>query len=53
MLPRFLLNKQNLLLLSDEEKAKQDPMYYIRKTNNETDSILSELEQTYKEPVST
>ena len=35
-----------------EAKAKQDPMYYIRKTNTETDSILSELHQTYKEPVS-
>ena len=30
----------------------QDPMYYIRKTNTETDSILNELQQTYKEPVS-
>ena len=27
-------------------------MYYIRKTNTETDSILNELQQTYKEPVS-
>ena len=35
-----------------EAKAKQDPMYYIRKTNTETDSILSELHRTYKEPVS-
>lgn len=43
--------KNNLKIVNeDEEKAKQDPMYYIRKTNNETDSILSELEQTYKEP---
>ena len=38
--------------LSGEAKAKQDPMYYIRKTNTETDSILNELQQTYKEPVS-
>lgn len=40
-----------MIFLLDEEKAKLDPMYYIRKTNTETDSILSELEQTYKEPV--
>ena len=45
--------KNNLTVVDEEEeKAKQDPMYYIRKTNTETDSILNELQQTYKEPVS-
>lgn len=44
--------KNNLAIVDEaEEKAKlQDPMFYIRKTNTETDSILSELKQTYKEP---
>jgi hypothetical protein len=41
-----------LFCFPGEAKAKQDPMYYIRKTNTETDSILSELHRTYKEPVS-
>ncbi|CAB3983107.1 peptidyl-prolyl cis-trans isomerase-like 2 [Paramuricea clavata] len=43
--------KNNLTVVDEgEAKAKKDPMYYIRKTNTETDSILSELHQTYKEP---
>ena len=35
---------------SDEEAAKKDPMYRIRKANLETESTLKELEKTYKDP---
>ena len=40
------------LFFSDEERAKKNPMYTIRKANKETESTLAELEKTYKEPVS-
>lgn len=38
------------VLDEDEEAAKKDPMYRIRKANLETESTLKELEKTYKEP---
>ncbi|XP_046840924.1 RING-type E3 ubiquitin-protein ligase PPIL2-like [Xenia sp. Carnegie-2017] len=46
---------KNNLSVGDEaeNKAKQDPLYYIRKTNSETESILNELQETYKEPEKT
>ena len=37
---------------SEEEKAKKDPKYYLNRANKDTLGILSELEKTYKEPVS-
>lgn len=36
----------------EEEKAKKDPKYYLNRANKDTLGILSELEKTYKEPVS-
>ena len=39
-----------LFFISDEEAAKKDPMYRIRKANLETESTLKELEKTYKDP---
>ncbi|EDO30357.1 predicted protein, partial [Nematostella vectensis] len=43
--------KNNLKVLDkDEERAKQDPKYYLNKTNKETESILNELDKTFKEP---
>ena len=34
----------------DEEAAKKDPMFRIRKANLETESTLKELHKTYKDP---
>ncbi|XP_031551491.1 RING-type E3 ubiquitin-protein ligase PPIL2-like [Actinia tenebrosa] len=34
----------------DEERAMRDPKFYLNKANKETESVLSELEKTYKEP---
>ena len=43
--------KNNIKVLDeDEETAKKDPLYRIRKTNLETESTLKELKETYKEP---
>ena len=41
----------NYFRVAEEERAKRNPMYYINKTNKETESVLKELEQSYKEPV--
>ena len=41
-----------LIICSEEEKAKKDPKYYLNRANKDTLGILSELERTYKEPVS-
>ena len=41
-----------LIISSEEEKAKKDPKYYLNRANKDTLGILSELERTYKEPVS-
>ena len=41
----------NYFRVAEEERAKKNPMYYINKTNKETESVLKELEQSYKEPV--
>lgn len=41
-----------MIIFSEEEKAKKDPKYYLNRANKDTLGILSELERTYKEPVS-
>ena len=40
------------LVCLEDEKAKKDPKYYLNRANKDTLGILSELEKTYKEPVS-
>jgi len=43
--------KNNVKLVDEEEEqAKKNPMYRIRKTNVETENTLKELHKTYKEP---
>ena len=48
----FPKNPHVLLSFVEEEKAKKDPKYFLNRANKDTLGILSELEKTYKEPVS-
>lgn len=48
----FSKNISVLLSFVEEEKAKKDPKYFLNRANKDTLGILSELEKTYKEPVS-
>ena len=42
----------NTVVFVEEEKAKKDAKYHLKKINAETSDILSELEKEYKPPVS-
>jgi len=41
----------NIILFPDEEAAKKNPRYHLKSVNAETQSILDELETSYKAPV--